>query len=110
MIEHNKKLIKHLQVPNWTDFQHYNKRNPPWIKLHTSILSDYDFTVLSDATQGHLMKIWLLASKTNNKITNDASWIKAQIHAHEDIDLEGLISAGFLEPYDGQQGLKPRGK
>ena len=106
MLDENKPLIKHLQVPNWNRHQHYNKRNPPWIKIYNNLLSDYEFNILPDVTKCHIQLIWLLASKTDNKITNNAAWIKMQIHCHEEIDLDAIIAAGFLEPYDGLQGLK----
>ena len=29
------------RVKNWSKFQHYKNRNPPWIRLHVEILDDY---------------------------------------------------------------------
>ena len=49
----------YLRVKNWGEFQHYTKRNPPWIKLYTSLLEDYDFNRLKDQDRLHLMLLWL---------------------------------------------------
>jgi len=89
-------LTKYLRVKNWTDFQHYKDRNPPWIKLHRDLLRDYDFICLQDASKMQLMLIWLLASQLDNKIPADADYIKAQIGVSQDIDLKELIDKGFL--------------
>jgi hypothetical protein len=85
-----------LSVKNWDEFQHYKDRNPPWIKLHNSLLEDYEFECLQDASKGHLLCIWMLASRTNNKIPYDAAWIGRKIGASDTIDLDALIGSGFL--------------
>lgn len=112
MVNQNEKPINEpefLQVPNWTDFQHYGKhRNPPWIKFYNNLLADYSFNMLPDDTKSHVLMIWLLASKIDNKIPNNSEWVKSQIHACNDVCLETMIRAGFLEPYNGMQSLKER--
>jgi hypothetical protein len=55
--------MNYLRVKNWTEFQHYKDRNPPWIKLHRTLLDDYEFSRLQDASKAHLMLIWLFASQ-----------------------------------------------
>jgi hypothetical protein len=85
-----------LSVKNWDEFQHYKDRNPPWIKLHNTLLEDYDFESLQDASKGHLLCIWMLASRTGNKIPYDANWIGRKIGASDPVDLDGLVGAGFL--------------
>ena len=32
-----------LTVRNWSDFQHYKDRSPPWIRLHRDLLDNYEF-------------------------------------------------------------------
>ncbi len=88
-------------MKNWTKFQHYKNRRPPWIKLYNSLLDDYAFTRLSDASKAHLICIWLLAARLDNKIPNDADWIAKQIGAWEFVDIQALIGAGFIE-LDGE--------
>ena len=85
-----------LSIKNWDEFQHYKDRNPPWIKLHNTLLEDYDFECLPDASKGHLLCIWMLASRTGNKIPYDQAWVGRKIGASTKVDLEGLVAAGFL--------------
>jgi hypothetical protein len=85
-----------LSVKNWDEFQHYKDRNPPWIKLHNTLLEDYDFECLQDASKGHLLCIWMLASRTGNQIPNDAAWIGRKIGASSPVDIDELLSSGFL--------------
>lgn len=85
-----------LSVKNWAEFQHYKDRNPPWIKLHNTLLEDYDFECLQDASKGHLLSIWMLASRTGNQIPNDAAWIGRKIGASTPVDIDELLASGFL--------------
>ena len=89
--------VGHFSVVNFERFQHYKDRNPPWIKLYNELLDDYEFGRLQDASKMHLIAIWLLASRTGNKIPYDAEWIKGRINATDDVDLNGLKCAGFIE-------------
>lgn len=89
---------RHLEVKGWKRFQHYAKRRPVWIKLYTDLVDDYDFQRLPDASKGHLMAIWLLAARLDNRIPNDAAWVGQRIGANTPVDLAGLVAAGFLRP------------
>jgi hypothetical protein len=88
--------VKTFSVKNFERFQHYKDRSPPWIKLYNELLDDYAFTCLQDASKFHLIAIWLLASRTDNKIPADPAWIARKISASSKVDLAGLIEAGFL--------------
>lgn len=85
-----------FSVKNWSEFQHYKDRNPPWIKLHNHLLDDYEFECLGDAAKGHLLCIWMLASRTKNEMPFDEKWITKKIGASTKVNLEALVSAGFL--------------
>lgn len=89
-----------LRVRNFSKFQHYKHRSPPWIKLHRGALNDYHFTCLQDASKAHAMLLWLLASTCDNVIPDDAQWIARQIHATEPVNVDNLVSAGILERYE----------
>lgn len=49
---------------NWTTFQHYKDRNPPWIKLHRDLLIDKEFMRLPLASKALAPLLWLLASES----------------------------------------------
>ena len=85
-----------FSVKNWDEFQHYKDRNPPWIKLHNHLLDDYEFEMLGDAAKGHLLCIWMLASRTKNEMPLDDKWITKKIGASNKVNLEALVNAGFL--------------
>ena len=57
-----------MRVRNWSKFQHYNHRNPPWIKLYRSLLDDKDFHDLDGESVKQLVKIWLIASETEGEL------------------------------------------
>jgi flagellar biosynthesis GTPase FlhF len=89
--------MEYLRVKNWQEFQHYKDRTPPWIKLYNHLLDDFEFSCLPDASKAHLLSIWLLASRTENRIPNNAKWISNKINATDDVDINLLLSTGFIE-------------
>lgn len=89
-------MPRYLRIKNWDQFQHYKDRNPPWIKLHRSLLDDYEFSALPDASKGQLMFIWLFASQNEGKIPHDAKFLERKLGFTDPCDLNALISAGFL--------------
>ena len=91
----------YVQVKNWTKFQHYKHRNPPWIRLYNELLDDYAFSRLPDASKWHAVGLWLLASRFDNRIPADPAWIARRIGAHDSIDLPLLASAGFITTCPG---------
>lgn len=56
-----------LSVKNWSTFQHFKDRNPPWVKLHKTIIDDRDINVISDCAFRVLVFCWLLASEDKEK-------------------------------------------
>lgn len=99
-----------LRVRNFEKFQHYKHRSPPWIKLHRGVLHDYAFTRLQDASKAHAILLWLLASTCDNEIPDDAEWIARQIHSTSEVNVEELLSAGFLERYDARKRKRDASK
>lgn len=85
-------------MKNWDEFQHYKDRNPPWIKLHRSLLDDYEFARLQDASKAHLMLIWLFASQKNGLIPADPVFLKSKLGLEVEPDLKLFIDHGLLTP------------
>ena len=90
-----------LRVSNWGDLQHYKHRRPPWIKLHRSLLDNYEFACLQDASRALAPSLWLLASEYDDGvITSSVSEICFRLRmSHERFvkALLPLISANFIE-------------
>ena len=85
-----------FRVVNLDEYQHYKDRAPPWIKLHASVLEKYKFARLQDASKAHLMQIWLLASRTGNRLPYDATFIGNHINATSKVDLDKLLALDFI--------------
>lgn len=98
----------YLKVKNWEKFQHYKDRNPPWIKLHRTLLDDYEFSCLQDASKAHLMLIWLFASQKNGLIPDDPAFLKMKLGLELEPDLKLLTDKGLLSPeHDAIKPLAP---
>lgn len=52
-----------MKIRNWSKFQHFKDRRPPWIKIHREILDQRDINLLSDCSFRVLVGLWLLASE-----------------------------------------------
>ena len=76
-----------LSIKNYEQYQHYKERNPPWIKLHISLLDDPDFLELPDASKWHYVGLLLLASRHGNDIKPDEKYIANRLGLTEKLDL-----------------------
>ena len=52
-----------IRIKNWRKFQHYKRRNPPWIRLYHDLLRDPEWFELSDGASRLLVNLWLIASE-----------------------------------------------
>ena len=92
-------------VKNWSSFQHYRDRSPPWIKLHRSLLNDFEFASLPLASKALAPLLWLLAAESQDgRIRLDPDWLSFRLHIDESDAIEGLthlIQKGFIETASG---------
>lgn len=56
-----------IKIKNWSKFQHFKDRCPPWIKVHRELLDQRDINLISDRCFRVLINLWLLASEDENK-------------------------------------------
>lgn len=89
-----------LHVKNWREFQHYNNRRPPWIKLHVALLENFEFQSLPLASRALAPMLWLLASETTDgTVPADPGLLAFRLRwdSKELADgLTALIQHGFL--------------
>lgn len=85
-----------LRVNNLSKYQHYEAKNPAWVKLYASVLDDYDFAQLPDESKYHAIALIPLASRIENHVPDDSVWVGQKISARSDVDLALLVSIGFL--------------
>lgn len=96
--------MRQIEVTNWKKFQHYSKRRPPWIKLYTQVIDEFDeegkeraFHSLPDQTKLALMLAWVLASRYQGHIPfKSDSWLKDTLGIKGKLDLEPAVTAGFI--------------
>ena len=93
-----------LRVKNWREFQHYRDRNPPWIKLHFSLLSSPDWVMLDDSARVLAVACMLLASRSEGVIDGSPDglgYLQRVAYLKKPPDLTPLITCGFLESASG---------
>jgi len=100
-------VSRYFRVVNFEKHQHYKHRRPAWIKLHGSVLCDFEFGKLPDEAKAHVILIWVLASKVDNRIPFDPQWVGNQIQAKGNVDLQLLLSAGFIKLCRGGASAVP---
>lgn len=82
-----------LTPKNWSVFQHYKDRCPPWIKLHRDLLNDRVFMCLPLASKALAPLLWLLASESKDGIFDGS--------------LDELVFRLHITPKEYQDGVKP---
>lgn len=87
----------HYEIRDWRNHQHYKDRNPPWIKLHYSILTSPEWVVLADASKALAIACMLVASKNDGIVPNDPAYIKRLCYLNA-CNLKPLVECGLLVP------------
>jgi hypothetical protein len=85
------------RVKNWRTFQHYSDRNPPWIKLHFSMLSSEDWVTLDDASRVLAIACMLIASRNGGEVPGSTEYMKRVAYLNKTPNFKPLIECGFLE-------------
>tara|TARA_R110000751_G_scaffold272625_1_gene372828 strand:- start:459 stop:1322 length:864 start_codon:yes stop_codon:yes gene_type:complete len=89
-------MTQWLEVKNWSEFQHYKHRSPPWIKLHFDLLSSHDWVSLPDNSKAILTVCMLIASRNDGRVPWDEQYLKRVGGLSRKPDLKPLIESGFL--------------
>jgi len=95
--------MKHITITNWHLHQHYKNRRPPWIKLLTEIIDQYDkngepkkFYRLPDSAKLTFVGLLCLRSRYETKIPYPSrKWLSMQTGI-KNINLQPLIETGFI--------------
>lgn len=89
-----------LRVKDWSRFQHYKHRKPPWIRLYRELLDDITWHQLPLASRALAPMLWLLASETQEgRIEGDSAALAFRLRlASTDFEeaLKPLISVGWI--------------
>lgn len=57
-----------MKIKNWSNFQHFKDRRPPWIKLYRDLLDDIEWHELDPIASKVLVMCWLIASEDDGNI------------------------------------------
>ena len=60
-----------MKIKNWTKFQHFKDRRPPWVKLYRDILDDLEWHELDPLAAKVLVMLWLIASEDDGRIPDN---------------------------------------
>lgn len=88
------------RILNWSEYQHYKDRCPPWIKLHHSLLTSEVWVMGNDASRALTVACMLLAARNNDmdgSFNGDPEYIKRFAYLTSTPDFNPLIKYGFLE-------------
>ena len=92
-------------VKNWSEFQHYKDRSPTWIKLHKSLLDNFEYQRLPIASKALAPMLWLLASENvDGSFDGDIEHLLFRLRwPKEDLisGIKPLINNGFISSVDG---------
>jgi hypothetical protein len=92
--------VSELRIANWTTYQHYKERRPPWVKLHVQLLDNVELAALPTTTQLVALKLLLVAAKTENRIPDGgqilAGWLSLDTR-YLNRALRELVEIGYLE-------------
>ena len=57
-----------MKIKNWSKFQHFKDRKPPWVKLYRDLLDDIEWHELDPKAAKVLTMLWLIASEDDGNI------------------------------------------
>lgn len=85
-------------IPNWDRFQHYSDRDPAWIKVYRSLMTNPDFLGLTGHQTGVLCRLWLEYAASNGQARADTRSMSRQLSLKVSTEtLDALKAAGFLK-------------
>lgn len=85
-----------IVVRNWDKFQHYGKRNPPWIKNYFDLVHDDAYLSLSAVERALLHGLWLLYGAARRQLRRKTAAASLQLRV-ESKHWDALVNAGFIE-------------
>lgn len=93
-----------IKIKNWSSYQSYKDRRPPWIRFHKNLLDDFQYQRMSADARALLPMLWLLASEdadpTSGLIRDSYESVTFRLRMCIDtfVDaLQEIEKAGFIE-------------
>ena len=87
-----------IVIPNWGRFQHYQDRDPIWIKNYCALTGDDDYLKLTLAARGVLHGVWLEYARADGQLSARPQAISRRLGIRtRKSHLEELNRAGFVQ-------------
>ncbi len=93
-----------FKAKNWSSFQSFKDRSPPWIRLHKRLIDDINFQKMSVESRALLPMIWLLISEDEDPVSGllriGYEELSFRLRQPEKIirsSIQEIVKAGFLE-------------
>lgn len=90
-------------IKNWTKFQHFKDRRPPWIKLYRDLLDDLEWHQLDPQAAKTLVMLWLIASESDGNLPE----IKTLAFRLRMLEKDVLTCVNKLSHWLDQVDIKP---
>lgn len=86
-----------LRIKNYEKYQNHRAKDPRWVKLYRTILTDQAFIRLDPVSRYIYIGLVILASETGNSIVNDVPYLchRLAIPATQ-LNLKPLICSGLI--------------
>lgn len=72
-----------MKIKNWTKFQHFKDRKPPWVKLYRDLLDDVEWFELDPKLAKILVMLWLIASEEQDGTIPDSKKLAFRLRMTE---------------------------
>lgn len=103
--------MTYIRVVKWDEYQHYgDRRNPPWIKLHTSMLDKPEIRQMPLLTRLLWVELLLLASRSRNATEADLKLLSSQTRIPRKDIREGLAYLAKMGWIKETQTSRPASK
>jgi hypothetical protein len=91
-----------MKVVNWEKWQTYrsDRGTPPWIKVHRNLLTNLEWSLLTDAEKGQLVSIWLVAADKKGVIPADANILRKFCQLDSKPNIKKFTELGFIGQLD----------
>lgn len=89
------------QIANWSSYQHYKHRNPPWIRLYQALLTSPCWVSSNDASRVLMVACMLLACRNEaggGTFDGDPVYVKRVCYLNSKPNFKPLVDCGFLIP------------
>ena len=92
-----------IRIVNWSQYQHYRNRCPPWVKVHWSLLTSDTWVTLDDASRVLVIASMMLASRdkaTDGSFNGTPEYVRRVCYLNTPPDWGPLLAVGFVELVD----------